>query len=129
MISGKAGEQFLQKVALFMLSVAFLVVPIGLFTVYVFSLFPHIPVELGGPSSRCVELDLATDRLSAPTLAALSRESAGASGTSPPPVIRSRPLELVFEGSSFSLLRAPDADDAANFRLSSGTVLVSVPCR
>ena len=124
---GKQGDRFYQRVAIGILGLNFVLIPAALVVLYAFAVFPHIPVELGGPSPRCVEVDLATERVSEATLARLS--GVGPSSGSMPKVVRSRPLDPVFEGSTFSLVRVREtAVQGSSFRLSSGTVLATIAC-
>jgi hypothetical protein len=103
-LQGPRGVALLRYYGLGVLWLVVLAVPLVLVLFYVERLFPYVPASLGGPSPRCVYVDLATDSVSSDTVAALV-------STEPPVslpiagVRRTRELDLLFSGPEFVMVR------------------------
>ena len=101
---GPRGWAGLRYYGLGVLWIVVLAVPLVLVLFYFERLFPYVPASLGGPSPRCVFVDLATDSVSSDTVAALV-------STEPPVslpnagVRRTRELDLLFSGPEFVMVR------------------------
>lgn len=69
--------------------------------------FPTLPHELGGPSPRCVQLDVVMDQVSPITLGMLSP---GGARPMTADVVRTQEVYLLFDGSEFVLIKkGPEA--------------------
>lgn len=122
------GDRFVQLMGLFLLWTYTIFGAVWLFLGYNLKIFPRLPSELGGPKPRCVQLDVDTSLLSAETRAQL-RGQWTASAT--PPVVRSVPLYLIFDGTEYVLLsdRADSLLLSKNvFRLRKESLKAMFPC-
>lgn len=74
---------------------------------YFVAWFSKLPQELGGPSARCVELDLNTTKLSQETLRLVLPDGYTVESRE---THRSRSMYLIFEGSDFILVKPESGD-------------------
>jgi hypothetical protein len=82
--------------------------PIVLVLFYVEKVLPGVPAALGGPQPRCVHIDLAAQEVTSLTLTPLlpgKEEEIAKILISPPTVVRTRQLDLLFSGPEFVMVR------------------------
>ena len=102
------------------------VLPILAIRAYTQQVLPHIPEALGGPPSRCVQLDLDAPKLSAETQRRLFDGDPAPAGAA---TRRTRPVTLVFDGSSFTIISDPASGTSPSWlRISSSTIAAVQPC-
>jgi hypothetical protein len=96
--------------------------------IYFANVFPHVPSAIGGPSPRCVVVDLTTTELSGSTLMSLlsDRERALISTAALPKVGQTRELQLLFTSSEFVMLRAGDKGPV--YAVAKRAIQALVPC-
>ncbi|HEY3136139.1 MAG TPA: hypothetical protein VGL29_08930 [Blastocatellia bacterium] len=102
-------EKFLRAVLYSIVWLYVSVATLAVLLLYFLEWFSKLPQELGGPSVKCVQLDLNSTKLSQETLRQFLPEGYSADGRE---TQRSRNLYLIFDGSGFVLLK-PDSGEAS----------------
>ena len=68
--------------------------------------FKELPQEFGGIGARCARLDLESGKVSRATHSLLLPSSdVGAQGRTPPPVVRTRPVQVIFAATDFLIVK------------------------
>jgi hypothetical protein len=127
-LSRVPGEAILQRVGIVALWGFTILGSLWLTLAYLVRWFPSLPQELGGPSPRCVQLDIAPTRLSGATRHLLLSDTQPVDVTE---VQRSRNVYLIFDGREFVLLkRQAGALNSENpvYRVGKMAIEGIVPC-
>lgn len=131
LLQGSQGDALLKgfgKVVLWFV-VAF--IPVVMLLAYFEKVFPYLPAAIGGPSPRCVVIDLSTKELSSRTLTTLlANDTASAAPPSESPdVERTKPLDLLFASPEFAMLRVRDEGaHGAVYSVAKHAIQALAPC-
>jgi hypothetical protein len=131
LLQGSRGDKLLRVFGLIALWVVVVLIPLVMLLAYFEKVFPYVPAAVGGPSPRCVVVDLATQELSSNTLASLlPQDSVTSSLLSTSAGVRhTRPLELLFASSEFAMLRVKDQGPRGSvYSIAKHAIQALAPC-
>jgi hypothetical protein len=104
-------------------------IPLVMLLAYFEKVFPYLPAAVGGPSPRCVVIDLSTKELSSRTLSTLLDTASSAGSSESPDVERTKPLHLLFASPEFAMLRVRDEGPrGAVYSVAKHAIQALAPC-